>query len=125
MSKNYHEILDNLIPISLKSSSSNQVIINETYKNNLGNKMLHFIYQLQNNIRRRNNGGQMCVPIVNWTPTTSVTLNCMDNLYLFGVLQKSTFYRIANVYAKNIQTHKMYLHMKSQGKSYPKPLVVV
>ena len=35
MSKNYHEILDNLIPISLKSSSSNQVIINETYKNNL------------------------------------------------------------------------------------------
>ena len=97
MSKNYHEILDNLIPISLKSSSSNQVIINETYKNNLGNKMLHFIYQLQNNIRRRNNGGQMCVPIVNWTPTTSVTLNCMDNLYLFGVLQKSTFYRIANV----------------------------
>ena len=125
MSKNYHEILDNLIPSSLTSSSSNQVIINETYKNNLGNKMLHFIYQLQNNIRRRNNGGQMCVPIVNWTPTTSVTLNCMDNLYLFGVLQKSTFYRIANVYAKNIQTHKMYLHMKSQGKSYQKPVAPV
>jgi hypothetical protein len=123
MSKNYREILDNLIPSSLTSSSSNQVIINETYKNNLGNKMLHFIYQLQNNIRRRNNGGQMCVPRVNWTPTTSVTLNCMDNLYLFGALPKSEFYRIANVYAKNIQTHKMYLHMKSQGKSYPKPLV--
>jgi hypothetical protein len=123
MSKNYREILDNLIPSSLTSSSSNQVIINETYKNNLGNKMLHFIYQLQNNIRRRNNGGQMCVPIVNWTPTTSVILNCIDNLYLFGALSKSEFYRIANVYAKNIQTHKMYLHMKSQGKSYTKPRV--
>ena len=59
MSKNYREILDNLIPTSLTSSSSNQVIINETYKNNLGNKMLHFIYQLQNNIRRRNNGDFM------------------------------------------------------------------
>ena len=85
--------------------------------------MLHFIYELQNNIRRRNNGGQMCIPRVTWTPTTNVTLNCMDNLYLFGALPKSEFYRIANVYAKNVQTHKMYLQMKSQGKTYPKPLV--
>lgn len=125
MSRNYREILDNLIPESLTSGSSNQEIINATYTNNLGNKMLHFIYELQNNIRRRNNGGQMCVPRVNWTPTTSVTLNCMDNLYLFGALPKSEFYRISNVYAKNIQTHKMYLHMKSQGKTYPKPFVPV
>jgi hypothetical protein len=123
MSRNYREILDNLIPNTLTSGSSNQEIINATYTNNLGNKMLHFIYELQNNIRRRNNGGQMCVPRVTWTPTTSVQLYCMDNLYLFGALPKSEFYRIANVYAKNVQTHKMYLQMKSQGKTYPKPLV--
>ena len=24
--------------------------------------------------------------------------------------------RIANVYAQNVQTHKMYMHMRSQGK---------
>ena len=123
MSRNYREILDNLIPDTLTSGSSNQEIINATYTNNLGNKMLHFIYELQNNIRRRNNGGQMCVPRVTWTPKTNVQLYCMDNLYLFGVLPKSEFYRIANVYAKNVQTHKMYLQMKSQGKTYPKPLV--
>ena len=67
--------LDNLIPSVLNKNSSRQEIINQTYKNNLGNNMLGFIQQLAFNLMRRNNGGAMCVPRVTWTPTKKVSLN--------------------------------------------------
>ena len=114
--------LANLIPSPLTPTSSRQDIINTTYSNNVGQKMLAFIYQLQNNVQKKHRGGDMCPPRVTWTPTTATTLNCGDNLLLFGVLGKSDFYRIANVYAHNVQQYKMYMHMKSQGKTAALPL---
>ena len=119
---NAHEKLDNLIPIGLTSSSTKQEIINITYKNNVGNNILNFIQSLKMNILRQRKGNQMCKPSVTWTPTKSVTLTCMDNLLLYGALGNSTFLKIANTYANNVQIHKKYLHMRSEGKSYPKPL---
>ena len=110
------EKLNNLIPNTIPPGSSNQKIVNETYKNRLGEKMLAFVYQIQNNVRKRHLGGDMCIPIVSWTPTTEQTLTCIDNLLLFGVLAKSEFYRILNVYVGNIQKEKMYRYMRSQGK---------
>ena len=108
--------LDNLIPSVLNKNSSRQDIINQTYRDNLGNNMLGFIQQLAFNVMRRNNGGAMCVPRVTWTPTKKVSLTCFDNISLYGALARSDFLRIANVYAQNVQTHKMYMHMRSQGK---------
>ena len=114
--------LNNLIPIELNSSSSRQDIINATYANNLGNKLLYFIQQLAFNIMRRKKGGWMCVPKVTWTPTTVTSLNCSDNFTLYGALGNSTFLKIANIYAHNVQVHKHYLYMRSQGKFAKRPL---
>ena len=111
------EKLDLLIPNGLNSSSSRQTIINATYKNNLGDKLLIFIQELAFNVNRRSNGKQMSIPRVNWDTVGSVSLNCNDNLTLYAVLGNSTFLRIANTYAHNLQVHKQYLYMKSQGKS--------
>lgn len=110
------EKLNNLIPNTIPPGSSNQKIVNETYKNRLGEKMLAFVYQIQNNVRVRNFGGDMCIPHISWKPTKQQSLTCGDNLLLFGVLAKSEFYRIVNVYAGNVQKDKMYRYMRSQGK---------
>jgi hypothetical protein len=114
--------LNNLIPNGLDSNSTRQDIINATYANNLGNKLLYFIQQLAFNIMRRKQGGWMCIPKVTWTPTTATSLNCADNFTLYGVLGKSTFLKIANIYAHNVQVHKQYLYMRSQGKFAKRPL---
>jgi hypothetical protein len=114
--------LNSLIPNGLTSNSTSQKIIDATYSNNLGNNLLNFIQQLELNIMRRNKGGSMCVPRVTWVPTTAVVLNCNDNLTLYGALGNSMFLRIANVYANNVQVHKKYLYMKSQGKMALQPL---
>jgi hypothetical protein len=114
--------LNNLIPIQLNSSSSRKQIIDATYANNLGNKLLTFIQQLSFNIMRRKKGGKMCVPKVTWTPTSSVSLNCTDNFALYGALGNSTFLKIANTYAHNVQVHKNYLYMRSQGKFAKRPI---
>lgn len=121
MSK-YQEILNNMIPFGLTSSSSKQSIINITYANNVGNNLLVFIQDLKKNIMRKNNGQMMCPPRITWKTVGSVKLNCMDNLFLYGALGNSAFLKIVNTYGKNIQIHKQYLYMKSQGKSYPKPI---
>ena len=114
--------LDYLIPSSLQGNKTKQEIINEMYKNNLGNKLLNFIYELKNNIARKNRVGMMCVPKITWTPSTSVTLTCVDNIFLFGALNKSRFLRLVNIYAGNVQTHRNYLYMRSQGKFARPPL---
>lgn len=118
----YQDKLNNMIPFGLTSSSSRQTIINITYANNVGNKLLKFIQDLKTNIGRKNNGQMMCPPRITWKTSGPVTLNCMDNLYLYGALHNSVFLKIVNTYGKNIQIHKQYLYMRSQGKSYPKPL---
>ena len=110
------EKLNLLIPNGLSSSSSRQAIIDATYKNNLGEKLLVFIQNLAFNVNRRMNGKQMTIPRVNWNTVGSVSLTCNDNLTLYGVLGNSTFLRIANTYAHNVQVHKKYLYMRSQGK---------
>lgn len=114
--------LNNLIPNGLNSNSTRQQIINTTYTNRIGENMISFIQSLKMNILRQRKGTMMCPPRVTWTPTTSVSLDCWDNIRLFSVLGNSTFLKIANTYANNVQIHKKYLHMRSQGKSYPKPL---
>ena len=114
--------LNNLIPTGLNSSSTRQEIITATYALNLGNNLLYFIQQLELNIMRRNKGGNMCVPKVTWTPTNAVALNCADNVTLYGALGNSTFLKIANTYAHNVQVHKKYLYMRSQGKSAQQPV---
>ena len=114
--------LNNLIPDGLTANSSRQDIIDITYKNRVGENMIRFIQYLKMNILRKRKGNMMCPPRVTWTPTTPVTLDCWDNIRLFSVLGNSTFLKIANTYANNVQIHKKYLHMKSQGKSYPRPL---
>lgn len=121
MSK-YQEILNNMIPFGLTSSSNKQSIINITYANNVGNNLLVFIQDLKKNIMRKNNGQMMCPPRITWKTVGFVKLNCMDNLFLYGALGNSAFLKIVNTYGKNIQIHKQYLYMKSQGKSYPKPI---
>ena len=118
----YQDILNNMIPFGLTSSSSRQAIINITYANNVGNNLLIFIQELKKNIIRKNNGQMMCPPRITWRTTGTVKLKCMDNLFLYGALGNSTFLKIVNTYAKNIQIHKQYLYMKSQGKSYPRPI---
>ena len=116
------EKLDKLIPSTIDPDASDQDIINATYQNRLGEKMLAFIYQIQNNVRKRYNGGDMCAPVIQWTPTdTSVTINCSDIMNFYSVLVQSKFYKIANVYAKNVQTDKMYRYMRSQGKTSQMP----
>ena len=115
--------LDALVPLGLDSNSSRQTIIDFTYNHDLGNKMLNFIQQLSFNIIRRKKGGWMCNPRVTWTPTTPVTLNCSDNFTLYGALGNSLFLKIANIYAHNIQVHKNYLYMRSQGKIAKRPII--
>ena len=117
------EKLDKLIPSTIDPDASDQDIINATYQDRLGEKMLAFIYQIQNNVRKRYNGGDMCAPVIQWTPRdTSVTINCSDIMNFYSVLVQSKFYKIANVYAKNVQTDKMYRYMRSQGKTSQMPL---
>jgi len=118
----YQDKLNNMIPLGLTSSSSKQEIINITYANNVGNNLLKFIQDLKKNIIRKNNGQMMCPPRITWRTTGSVTLNCIDSLFLYGALRNSTFLKIVNTYGKNIQIHKQYLYMRSQGKSYLKPI---
>lgn len=115
--------LNNLVPKGLNSKSTPQHIINITYKNNLGNKMLDFIQQLAFNIMRRKKGGWMCNPRVTWKTSLPVSLNCSDNFILYGALGNSLFLRIANIYAHNIQVHKNYLYMRSQGKFAKRPMI--
>jgi hypothetical protein len=115
--------LNNLVPKELNSKSTPQHIINVTYKNNLGNKMLNFIQQLGFNIMRRRKGGWMCNPKVTWKIKSPVSLNCSDNFTLYGALGNSLFLRIANIYARNIQVHKNYLYMRSQGKIAKRPMI--
>ena len=118
----YQDKLNNMIPLGLTSSSNQQTISNITYANNVGNNLLKFIQDLKTNIIRKNKGQMMCPPRITWQTTAPVTLNCIDNIFLYGALRNSTFLKIVNTYGKNIQIHKQYLYMRSQGKSYPKPI---
>ena len=43
-------VLDKLIPSTIDPDASDQDIINATYQDRLGEKMLAFIYQIQNNV---------------------------------------------------------------------------
>lgn len=110
------EKLNALVPLGLTPSSTKQDIINFTYKDNLGEKLVIFLQEINLNIVRKYEGKIMTVPKVNWKTTSSVSLNFYDNILMYGTLTNSLFLKIVNTYLKNVQDHRMYLYMRSQGK---------
>lgn len=110
------EKLNALVPQGLIPSSTKQDIINLTYNDNLGEKLVIFLQEINFNIVRKSEGKIMTVPKVNWKTTSPVSLNFYDNVLMYGALTNSLFLKIVNIYLKNVQDHRMYLYMRSQGK---------
>ena len=59
------EKLNALVPLGLTPSSTKQDIINFTYKDNLGEKLVIFLQEINLNIVRKYEGKIMTVPKVN------------------------------------------------------------
>ena len=103
-----NEYLKNIIPSNLVDKSNNNEILNIMLKNNLGNKMLQYVQDLNLSRSKRSKGLIIKKINITWIPNKEIkNLNCLMDIYIISNLYKSEFGNLVRIYSQYLSKIKL------------------
>ena len=103
-----NEYLENIIPTNLVGKSNKNEILNIMLKNNLGNKMLQYVQDLNLSRSKRSKGLIIKKINITWIPNKEIkNLNCLMDIYIISNLYKSEFGNLVRIYSQYLSKIKL------------------
>ena len=103
-----NEYLENIIPTNLVGKSNKNEILNIMLKNNLGNKMLQYVQDINLSRSKRSKGLIIKKINITWIPNKEIkNLNCLMDIYIISNLYKSEFGNLVRIYSQYLSKIKL------------------
>lgn len=103
-----NQYLKNIIPSGLNGKTNKTEIIEIMLKNNLGNKMLKYVQELNLSRSKRFKGLVINKTNITWIPQSEpIKLSCFYDMYIINNLYKSEFGNYVRIYSQYLSEIKL------------------